>query len=111
MNGYLDDVRIYNRALTQAEIQALVQQPNKKIFVTASTYTGDLRTGGVGTGIVGADAKCNSDSNKPGTGNYKDMLVDGVWDGSTFSNITRRAYTISGEREVIRCIASSNKKI
>lgn len=43
-----------------------------KIFITASTYNGNLG------GISGADAKCQADSNKPATGTFKAMLVDGV---------------------------------
>lgn len=83
--GDLDDIRIYNRALSTAEIQALVQQPNKKIYVTNSAYNGNL------AGISGADAKCNSgDANKPGgAGNFKAMLTD------SGSNTLRRACTTS----------------
>ncbi|MDH4263207.1 MAG: DUF1554 domain-containing protein [Spirochaetia bacterium] len=84
-DGAIDDVRVYNRVLTQGEIQALVQQPNKRIFVTTSTYTGDLRTAGAGTGIAGADAKCMADANHPDAAQtlanrrlYKAMLVDGT---------------------------------
>ena len=41
----------------------------KKIFITATSYRGDLG------GFSGADAKCNSDSNKPsGGGTYKAIL-------------------------------------
>lgn len=43
----------------------------KHLFVTAETYTGDLG------GVTGADAKCNSDANKPNDSNYKALLVDG----------------------------------
>lgn len=75
-NGNIDDVRIYNHALPQSAIQALVQQPNRRIFVTANTYTGNLG------GISGADAKCNNvaDGNKP-PGVYKAMLVDAASSG------------------------------
>ncbi len=77
--GDMDDIRIYNRALSATEIQALVQQPNKRIYVTANTYSGDLRNGGAGTGVAGADIKCNAaDANKPATGVYKAMLGDGL---------------------------------
>jgi hypothetical protein len=76
--GAIDDVRIYNRALSATEIQALVQQPNKRIWVTANTYTGDLRTDSTGTGIAGADDKCMADSNYPSSGTYKAMIVDGT---------------------------------
>lgn len=92
-NGNIDDVRIYNRALSIPEIQALLQQPNKRIFTTGMAYRGDLNsnyywdgapnsgapTGA--TGIAGADAKCNwraGDSAIPATGTYKAMVVDGV---------------------------------
>jgi hypothetical protein len=71
MNGGIDEVRMYNRALSLAEIQAMVQQPNKKIFVTVNTYTGNLG------GIAGADAKCNNADNYPGVGTYKAIIADG----------------------------------
>jgi hypothetical protein len=79
-NGDLDDVRIYNRALTQTEIQALVQQPNKQIFVSNDIFNGAMARGGIapGTGATGtlkADNWCNLDSNKPNTSTYKAMLA------------------------------------
>ncbi len=43
-----------------------------RMFVTAATYNGVLG------GVTGADAKCASDTNKPSTGTYKAMLVDGT---------------------------------
>jgi hypothetical protein len=73
--GGIDDVRIYNRALSQAEIQVLVTQPNKRIAVSTSTTDGNITdfTGGpYATGIAGADALCASDFD-PG---YKAMIVD-----------------------------------
>lgn len=44
----------------------------KRIFVTASTYNGNLG------GISGADTKCNADANKPATGTYKAYIADGT---------------------------------
>ena len=44
-----------------------------RIFVTAATTDGLIGTGG----INGADSFCNVDTNKPTTGTYKAMLVDG----------------------------------
>lgn len=43
-----------------------------KMFVTAISYNANLG------GIVGADNKCTSDSNKPATGIYKALIVDDV---------------------------------
>ena len=43
-----------------------------RIFVTASNFDGNLG------GIAGADSACMSDTNYPGTGTYKAMLVDGT---------------------------------
>lgn len=45
----------------------------KHIFITASTYLGDSLAG-----INGADEKCMSDANYPGTGTYKALIADGV---------------------------------
>lgn len=42
------------------------------IFVTATSVTGGM------SGISGADSKCNTDSNKPNSSNYKAMVVDGM---------------------------------
>lgn len=71
MNGGIDEVRLYNRALSLAEIQAMVQQPNKKIFVTVDAYTGNLG------GIAGADAICNADTTRPDYSKlYKALLAD-----------------------------------
>lgn len=80
-DGNIGDVRIYNRALTQTEVQALVQQPNKRIYVTNSVYNGNLG------GVSGADTKCNvADANKPsGSGTFKALLVD------SGSSLLRRA--------------------
>jgi hypothetical protein len=70
--GNIDDVRIYNRALTATEVRALVQHPNKRIFVTNSQPNGSLG------GISGADAICDGDTAKPTGAKYKAMLVDGT---------------------------------
>lgn len=48
-----------------------------KVFVTASTYNGNLQ-GAAANGPLGADAKCNADTNKPATGSFKAMLTDGT---------------------------------
>ena len=69
-NGNIDDVRVYNRALSLAEIQALQQQPNKRMVLSATANNG-LHDGG--GGISGADALCVS----AGAG-YKAMIVDGT---------------------------------
>ncbi|MCP5498469.1 MAG: DUF1554 domain-containing protein [Leptospiraceae bacterium] len=46
-----------------------------RVFVTSTTYTGDLKTqGGAGDGPAGADNLCNADANKPSTGTYKAIL-------------------------------------
>lgn len=47
---------------------------NRIIFLTASTYTGAQVAG-----VAGADAKCNSDANRPAcAGTFKAMIVDEV---------------------------------
>jgi hypothetical protein len=48
----------------------------KRIFGTSSTHDGDFDSGS--GGIAGADAFCMADSNKPASGTYKAMLVDGT---------------------------------
>ncbi|ABZ93290.1 Hypothetical protein LBF_0758 [Leptospira biflexa serovar Patoc strain 'Patoc 1 (Ames)'] len=48
-----------------------------KVFVTASTFNGNLQ-GAEANGPAGADVKCNADANKPSTGTYKAMVVDGT---------------------------------
>lgn len=42
-----------------------------QMYVTATSYAGNLG------GIAGADAKCMSDANYPGSGTYKALIVDG----------------------------------
>lgn len=44
----------------------------QKIYVTAGSFNGNLG------GVIGADATCMRDTNYPGTGNYKAMVVDGT---------------------------------
>ncbi len=66
--GSIDDVRIYNRALTNTEIQTLLQQPNKRIVLSGPTMQGDM--GGSPSGINGADQRC--------PGGYKALIVDGA---------------------------------
>jgi len=43
-----------------------------KIFYTVSSYNGNLG------GVSGADSKCMADSNYPGSGTYKALIVDGT---------------------------------
>lgn len=83
LNGNIDDVRLYNRALSAAEVRALVQQPNKRVYLTATQYGGNLG------GVAGADTKCNwaGDGNKPGGGTWKAMLT------STNTTVVRRPCT------------------
>ena len=50
---------------------------NLRIFETAATTKGNLK-GSTANGIAGADAFCTSDSNKPSTGTYKALIVDGT---------------------------------
>lgn len=69
-NGKIDDVRIYNRALSSAEIQALVQQPNKRMAFSTTANAGMHDGGG---GISGADAICASAGP-----NYKALVIDGT---------------------------------
>ncbi|WP_197484256.1 midcut-by-XrtH protein [Halioglobus sp. HI00S01] len=48
---------------------ACASETQKVLFVTSQTYTGDLRENGQGSGIEGADAKCNAlatEANLPG---------------------------------------------
>jgi hypothetical protein len=66
--GSLDDVRVYNRVLSIAEIQALQQQPNKKIQLSGTTVQGNM--GGLPSGIAGGDANCPV--------SFKAMIVDGT---------------------------------
>lgn len=58
-------------ASTGTSTDSSASSSSKKMFVTSSTYDGNLG------GITGADAKCQSDSNKPSTGTYKALIVDG----------------------------------
>ncbi|WP_246834408.1 DUF1554 domain-containing protein [Leptospira levettii] len=48
-----------------------------RIFITATSYDGNLQ-GASANGPAGADLKCNSDANTPGTGTYKAMITDGT---------------------------------
>ncbi|WP_246838529.1 DUF1554 domain-containing protein [Leptospira levettii] len=48
-----------------------------RIFITATSYDGNLQ-GASANGPAGADLKCNSDANTPGTGTYKAMVTDGT---------------------------------
>ncbi|EOQ89895.1 PF07588 family protein [Leptospira yanagawae serovar Saopaulo str. Sao Paulo = ATCC 700523] len=58
-------------------ISIQIQTTVYKVFVTASTYNGNLQ-GAAANGPAGADAKCNADANKPATGTFKAMLTDGT---------------------------------
>jgi len=51
--------------------------PAKRIFVTNSTHNGNFGSGSAW--VTGADNFCASDINKPSTGSYHAMLVDGVY--------------------------------
>ncbi len=69
--GQVDDIRIYNRVLSLAEIRTLAS-PTKRMFLTNST------TAGLG-GITGMDNICNNDTFRPDTEKtYKALIVDGT---------------------------------
>ncbi|MFZ5630038.1 MAG: LamG-like jellyroll fold domain-containing protein [Spirochaetota bacterium] len=72
-NGAIDDVRIYNRALSANEVRALVTQSNKAIKVLGSAVTGTLEGG---SGLLGGDSLCGA--------GFKALIAD---------DTTRRACT------------------
>jgi|JI8StandDraft_1071087.scaffolds.fasta_scaffold112357_1 hypothetical protein len=69
--GVFNSDNISNIALT------CITSSDKRIFLTLSTFSGNLQ-GVEANGILGADAKCEVDGNKPATGTFKAFLVDGV---------------------------------
>jgi hypothetical protein len=64
---------------TTANFSIIVQAVVYKIFITASTYNGDLVTAAAGAnGALSADILCNLDTNKPNASNYKAVIIDSV---------------------------------
>ena len=62
---------------TTANFSIIVQAVVFKIFITASTYNGDLVTAGGGAnGALSADILCNLDTNKPNASIYKAVIID-----------------------------------
>lgn len=99
---------------TTATFNITVQTTVYKIFVTASTYNGDLRTaGGGGDGPAGADNLCNADANKPNASSYKAILfASGIREASpTLTNWVLQANTTyvrgSDSAEILTTNASS----
>ncbi len=84
MDGVIDDVRLYNRVLGVEEIRAMVQQPNKRIFVSSTTTTGNMG------GVEGADQICNLDPARPDPGAvYRALImVDQVREAGGFSSFS-----------------------
>jgi hypothetical protein len=67
-----DGSSLEDTARTLTESAPPCSNGGKRIFVTAATHNGNLG------GVAGADARCMSDSNKPGgTSTYKALIVDG----------------------------------
>ncbi|MCG6139506.1 DUF1554 domain-containing protein [Leptospira mtsangambouensis] len=66
-----------------------------KVFITAATFNGNLQ-GAAADGPAGADLKCNADTNKPSTGNYKAMLTTdgGLRVACTSTNCTNIAENV-----------------
>lgn len=84
INADIDEALVYNKALTESEIQALYNyQPSssiltasKRVFLTSTTYHGDGYSAGFG-GLSGADAKCQERANTANLGgNWKAWLSD-----------------------------------
>lgn len=73
-DGKLDDVRIYNRVLTAAEISALFHGGagcRMRIFHVSGAYSGNLG------GLAGADSTCQSEATTLGySGTWKAVLSD-----------------------------------
>ena len=89
-NGKLDDIAIYNRALTQSEITALYNSPITYNCTSSSSFNGFITP--IGTNIInkGASQRYTFTSN---TGYVVDsVIVDGTkvdsLQGYTFSNIS-----------------------
>jgi hypothetical protein len=59
----------------QKEIRILVSEKNYRVFITNSSFTGNLPISGGGiNGVSAADNLCNTDSNKPSSGNYAALI-------------------------------------
>ena len=74
-----DSGKISNTSVSNLEV---ICNNGKKIFITAANYNGNLTSSiGLGTfsnGILGADARCMADTNKPtDSSTYKAFIVDG----------------------------------
>lgn len=69
----LTAVNAAGESVASAEVNGVPACNPCKMYLTATTYGGNLG------GIPGADTKCNmADANKPATGTYKALLVDGI---------------------------------
>lgn len=79
----------------------------KRIFVTAATSNGNFANG-FGVGIIGADAFCMADANKPPTGNYKALLTDGTL--SPNRKACQNASCSSGPNEGIDWVLSASTR-
>jgi hypothetical protein len=65
-----------------------------RVFVTSTTYQGDLREGGQGSGVAGADAKCQARAQAGGlTGTYKAWISGGTLASSPSQRFTNIANT------------------
>lgn len=70
----------------------------KRIFLTSGTHNGNF------SNIAGADSFCSSDSNKPASGTYKALIVD----GSTRVACTSSFCTGSGNSEHVDWVIAAN---
>ncbi len=71
-NGDIDEIRIYNRVLSLAEIRTLAS-PTKRMFLTSTLTNGNMGD------TSGADSICNTDSSRPDTEKvYKAFIVEGT---------------------------------
>jgi hypothetical protein len=65
-----------------------------RVFITSTAYSGDLREGGTGSGIGGADAKCQARAQAVGlTGTYKAWLSGSTAASSPSQRFTNTANT------------------
>jgi hypothetical protein len=88
-DGRIDDVAIYNRALTQAEVQALMAPPAQTAWSASGSGTTTLHNDNSAAGQPAFQHQDNGDHLVPGSPGDAAWPYDGTWEYSTAAADTR----------------------
>ena len=107
LTGDLDDIGIWNRVLTQAEIDLLFLNCSAEVTLQPSNDAAVVG-GNVQFGIEGSKAGLDYQWQSDGSGSFQDLTNNTVYQGADTDTLDVSAVTANMDGEKFRCIVSDS---